>query len=112
MMIGTAQLLSLVIGIVLPVVVAAVTRYAASDAIRAVVLAALAGATAVLTEWGRAVAAGDAFVWQVSAFAALGTFIVAVSTYFGLWKPTGVAEAVKLVPAGFVGGRHAAKGKD
>jgi hypothetical protein len=51
-------------------------------------------------------------VWQASAFAALGTFIVAVSTHFGLWKPTGVSEAVKLLPVGFVGGRDAVRGRD
>jgi hypothetical protein len=112
MMIDDAQLLSFIIGIVLPVLVGAVTRYAASGALRAVLLAALAGTTAVLTEWGRVVAAGDAFVWQASAFAALGTFIVAVSTHFGLWKPTGVSEAVKLLPVGFVGGRDAVRGMD
>jgi len=57
------------------------------------------------------VEAGTAVDWSQTTFTALVGLVVAVSSHFGVWKPTGVTGSAGFVqvkaPAG-VGGRHAA----
>lgn len=88
------QVFSLLLGVVLPIIVALVTKRVTSEATKAILLAALAAITGVLTEYAHSIGSGS-FDWWTAVLTALGTFIVAVATHFGFWKPTGVAARVQ-----------------
>jgi hypothetical protein len=91
MTITLAQLISLVVGTLLPIVVALVTDRAASGAAKALTLLALSAVSSFLSAWLVALNTGYAFDWSQTAFGVLVTFIVAVATHFGLWKPVGAS---------------------
>lgn len=93
--ISAAQYLSAIIGIALPLIVAAVTQHVTSPAAKSLLLLALSGLTSVLTEWLTAMNNDAVFNWQQSLFGAVLTFVVGVGTYAGLWKPTGVDDRLK-----------------
>lgn len=98
-----AQVLSLIIGTVLPLVAGLVTRWNASPGARAVTLLVLASITAFLTEWLTAMQNHVGFDIGATLLTVLGTFLVGVGIHFGLWNPTGAANAVKQT-GGFIGG--------
>jgi hypothetical protein len=87
MTVSIAQLITTVIGVLLPILVAVITDRAASGAAKAVTLLALAALSSFLTEWLVALNSAASFDWSQAAFGVLTTFIVAVATHFGLWKP-------------------------
>jgi hypothetical protein len=87
-----AQMLSFLIGTVLPLLVGLVTNWSTRPAVRAVLLLFLSAVTSVLTELLASITNDTPFaVWPV-VFAALGTFLVGVGMHFGLWKPSGAAD--------------------
>lgn len=86
-----AQLISILVGGILPLVTGLVTKSSWSGGARAVVLLLLAGATGVLTDYLGALTGGGAFDWPTVVTAAFLTFLSGVGTYFGLWKPTKIA---------------------
>lgn len=102
----TAQVLSLVIGTVLPLLAGLLTRSNASSGVRAVVLLVLAAISSFLTELYNAVVAGAAFDVGATLLAVLATFLVGVGTHFGFWAPTRAADAAKRT-GGFIGGSSA-----
>lgn len=106
--ISAAQYLSAIIGIGLPLIVAAVTQHVTSPATKSVLLLGLSAVTSVLTEWLTAMNNSAAFNWQQSLFGAILTFIVGVGTYAGLWKPTGVDDRLKRLGSSGGGERGAA----
>lgn len=89
------QILSLFIGTILPIVVGLVTKSSWGGGARAVLLALLS----VVNGFGISLLdhlnSGVVFDWKGAALTALGAWIVAVGTHFGLWSPTGVADAAK-----------------
>jgi len=89
----------LAVAFVLPVLVGLVTTRVTSSATRAWVLAALTLVTALLVELGRALESGTTYDVGVALLAALPAFVISVSTYYGLWKPTGVTDAAQGVGA-------------
>jgi len=83
--------LAIVAGTFIPIVVALVTKWKTSSGVKAVVnglLAAVAGAVAVATQ-----ANGVVNVRNTVGAIALA-WLTSVATYYGLWKPTGIANAV------------------
>jgi hypothetical protein len=82
-----AQLISSAVGIVLPILVAVVTNRVASGAVKAVVLLVLAAISSFLSEWLVALNTAATFDLAQAAYGVLMTFVVAVATHFGLWKP-------------------------
>jgi len=90
-----AQVLSMVVGIFLPVLVGLVTKQTANPGVRAVLLAALSAVSSFLAEWLDTLNAGTAFDVGSTLLTVLGTFVVAVATHFGLWSPTGVSAWAK-----------------
>lgn len=90
--ITTYQLITLLSGVLLPIVVALVTRLNTSSQARAILLLALSGISAVLNEW---LSTSGGFDWQKAVWGAVTTFIIGVATLYGLWKPTGVSDAAK-----------------
>lgn len=87
--------LQLILGVVLPVLVGLATTRATSPGAKAVLLAALSVLTSLLTELIAAVQAGTVYNLGLALVLGLGTFIVAVSTHYGLLKPTGVSTAAQ-----------------
>lgn len=87
----------LIIAFILPVLVGLVTTRVTSPAVKAWLLAALTLLTSLLTELARALTSGVVYDIGAALMLALPTFVVSVSTYYGLWKPTGVAGAAQDV---------------
>lgn len=106
-----AQVISALVGTVLPIAVALVTSRVASPGLKAVTLLVLAAITSFLSEWLTALNTALAFDASQAGFGVLLTFVAAVAAHFGLWKPAAVTGSdgavARALPAG-VGGRHAA----
>jgi hypothetical protein len=88
----TFQLITLITGVLLPIIVALVTKWDTAPGARAVLLLFLSGAAAVLNSW---LATPNGFDWGQAIWGAVTTFIIGVATHFGLWRPTGVSDAAK-----------------
>jgi hypothetical protein len=97
---SVVQVASVLLGTILPIVVALV-RKRLSRAARAWALAALSAISGFLTEF---INNGDNFVWQQALLTTVVTFAVAVATYYGLWEPTGTTDRVASATSG--GGRE------
>lgn len=96
---NTVQVVSLLVGTVLPVLVGLVTykdlRIGRFDP-RPVLLLLLSAASAVLTEFLNVNDRGEDFNWGAACVTALATFVTAVAVHYGFWKPMGVAEKAQL----------------
>lgn len=90
-----STVLSACVGVILPVLVGIVTKKLTSPAVQAVLLAFFAAVSGFLSQWLAAINGGAPFSWQVAAFTWLMTFVTAVATHYGFWKPTGVSSAVQ-----------------
>lgn len=90
-------LIGLLVSTVLPLLVGLVTRSNTNGRIKAILLAALAALTGLLSELGSALSSGTTYDLGIGLLAALGAFLLAVGLHFGLYKPTGVAEAAQRV---------------
>lgn len=91
----TVQVLQLVLSTLLPLVVAIVTRRVTHGGVKAALLAALSLVTSVLAQIVDALQTGTTLDVGAALLLALPTFIVAVAMHYGLWKPTGAAEAIQ-----------------
>lgn len=90
---SVVQVASVLLGTVLPILVALV-RNRLSTAARAWALAALSALSGFLTEF---INNGSDFVWQQALLTTVVTFAVAVATYYGLWAPTGTTDRVAAI---------------
>jgi hypothetical protein len=86
------QLVTLVVGVLLPILVAVITKYESSAKVKSTLLLALSGVSAVLNSW---LNTPSGFDWQQAVWGAVTTFIIGVASLFGLWMPTGVNETAK-----------------
>jgi hypothetical protein len=91
MTITLAQLITTLVGTLLPILVAVITDRAASGAAKAITLLALAAVSSFLSAWLVALNGGAPFDFAQAAYGVLITFVVAVATHFGLWKPAGAS---------------------
>lgn len=82
--------LQLIVAVVLPIAVAFVTKEVHSGGFKAVALAALTTVATVLT----AVIDNSGVLTQATLQMGVQYFLIAVASYYGFWKPTGVAPAV------------------
>lgn len=83
--------LTLLVGTVIPLLVAVVTKANASPGVKAfvnVVLTAAAGAATAL------LASNGGLPWQQVVIAAFATYVASGTSYNHLWKPTGVAPSI------------------
>jgi len=87
----------LLIAFVLPVLVGIVTTSETKPGRKAWLLAGLSLVGSLLVELARAIGAGETYDVGIALLAALPAFVVSVSSHYGLWKPTGVAEFVKSI---------------
>lgn len=95
----TAQIVSLLVGVVLPLLTGLVTTVNVSASAKAIILLALSAATNVLSEFLQAITTHTAFDLGTTLLATLGTFLVGVGMHFGIWKPTGAAVALQRLGA-------------
>lgn len=92
--ISTTQWIDILVGVVLPIIVAAVMEYEHSGKARAVVLLFLSGVTGFLNNW----LSTNNFDWHNAVLGSIITFVIGVAALFGLWKPTEVNERAKKFP--------------
>lgn len=118
MVIGTPQVLTMVLGTLLPLITGWVVRLDAHSAVRAVTLLLLSGLTSFLTDWLNSINGHTAFDFKTVGVTALVTFIVGVGTHYGFWQHLGVSKFFNNLP-GFIGpinkpvpaaGQHEAQG--
>lgn len=84
-------LVSLLVGVVSPILVAYVNKGHQVKA-KAIELAAISAVTGVLNEW---LVASGSFDWGQVLVNAVTTFVIAVAAIFGLWEPTGVSDKAR-----------------
>lgn len=93
------SILNILVGTIIPILVGIVAKKVAHAGLKASLNASLSVASAVLIsgiENG-----GTLGTWQELAGAAVLTFVVSISAYYGFWKPTGTAEIVQDKTANF-----------
>lgn len=95
--------LQLVTAVIIPVVVGVVTTKATNPGRKAIYLAALALVSSLLLEILNAAQTGTAYDVGQGLFLFLPTFVIAVATHYGFWKPTGTSAAVQALGAPKVG---------
>lgn len=94
------QLAQLVAGTVLPLLTGVVTKRLAGGHVKAVVLLALSAAAGFVEQL---IAAGGVFTLQTFIGSFVVTFVLSVAAHFGLYKPTGVSDAVARKAAPRIG---------
>lgn len=92
-----ALVIGLLVSTVLPLLVGLVTTRVTSSGVKAILLAALALLTALLTELGVAVTNGDTYDIGQGLLLAIPTFLIAVGMHYGLWKPTTASAKAQSV---------------
>lgn len=90
-------LIGLLVSTVLPLLVGLVTKTVTHAGVKAILLAALAAATGILSELGATWASGGTYDLGTGLLTALGAFLVAVGLHYGLYKPTGASAALQRV---------------
>lgn len=85
---------------VLPLLVGLVTTSDTNPRLKAILLAALAAVTGLLTELGATWSTGTTYDLGVGLLTALTAFLAAVGLHFGLYKPTGLSAKLQAVGTG------------
>lgn len=93
------QVLTLLVNVILPLLVALVTQKLTKSKYQAVLLALLASVTGFVSELIAAASHGTQFDIWTALFAAITGFVTAVAAHYGLWKPTGVSAKLQAVGA-------------
>ncbi|MBF4549655.1 hypothetical protein [Pseudoclavibacter sp. VKM Ac-2888] len=96
--------LQLATSVLIPVVVGIITTKATHAGTKSILLAGLALVSSLLLEILNAAQTGTAYDVGQGLFLFLPTFVIAVATHYGFWKPTGTSDAVQRIGTG----RHAA----
>ena len=91
-------ILAIAVAVVLPLLVGLVTKVTTHPGIQAVILLLLSAITGFLTLALQAHQTNDVtWNWKNAALNAVVTFVIAVASHFGLWKPTQVARKAQEV---------------
>lgn len=93
--------LTIVIAVILPAIVALVTKQAASGTVKALTLSFLSLVTATLTQ---ILNSGGSFDWQLTLRDFVVTYVIAVCVHFGLLKPMSLTGAEGRIQSTFTGG--------
>lgn len=94
-----ATVVQLLLTVIMPIAVGLVTTRTTSGAVKAWLLAGLTLATSLLTQLASSIANNVPYDLGVALLAAIPAFAISVATYYGLWKPTGTAQAAQDVQA-------------
>jgi len=84
------QMIGIVGGVLVPIIVGIIAKLNAPSGLKAILNAALSALTSVLAQ----IIPGS-FQWRPFIVTWALTWVVSVATYYGLWKPTGIAPAVQ-----------------
>lgn len=95
--IDVALIIQLLISTILPILVGLVTKRTTPGGFQALLLAGLAIVTSFLTEFLSALSRAGTFDFGVWLVGAITSFVVAVATHYGLWKPTGATAKALAV---------------
>jgi hypothetical protein len=90
-------ILLLFINVVLPLLVALVTRSSTPSSVKGVLLLALSAVSVLLTQWYDSAQAGEVIDWKTTLYNAVIAFVIAVASYFGLWRPTQVRARLQAI---------------
>lgn len=85
--VGTATLAA---GVLIPIVVNIVTKEVTSSSVKSVLLLVLSAVAGLAT----VAISGGGVVSDAALLNAAVTFVVAVASYYGFWKPTGISPAL------------------
>lgn len=99
----TSSLVMILVSVIAPLVVALVTKASWSPATRSVVLLAISACVGFANGF-LAAPPGMTWDWKVALVNTLISFVIAVATYFGLWKSTPLPAA--LLDRGIKDGVH------
>lgn len=99
-----AMIISALAGIILPLIVAVITKELAQSWVKAVLLAVLAAITGTISTWTQF--PEDAQTWQAFAISIVTAAVAAWSSYASLWRPT-VAPKVQSATSSFGIGKSA-----
>lgn len=84
---STVQVVSVLLGTLYPILVGLVTKRTTSASARAWMLAGLSA----VSGFGFEFINSANFVWQQALLTSVVTFVTAVATHYGLWKPTNIS---------------------
>lgn len=84
------QMLSVLSGLVLPLLVGVITKEVANNGLKAAALAFLSAVSGLVVSAQQ----GNGLVSKEAVLAAAMAWVVGTATHFGLYKPTGVTAAV------------------
>lgn len=104
----TATTIAVLVGVVLPALVALVTKQVASPRVKSIALIALSAAAAVLTP----LLGADAVDVETVFISFLTIFGTAILSYYGILKPTGITEGIASKVPGGIGADPALPGYD
>lgn len=96
--------LTVLLGVVLPLLTGLVTARLAHPGLKAVVLAVLAAVGGILNELYSVGGDLAGFDWSASLANALAVFLVAVGLHYGILKPTGITGQNGIVQTGALSG--------
>jgi hypothetical protein len=83
---STVQVVSLLVGIGLPLLVGLVTKSSTNSTVKSLLLVGLSCVSGFLTEYLNS----SHFVWQQALLTSIVTFVVGVAAHYGVFVPTGV----------------------
>lgn len=87
-------ILWLAVTVLMPLVVGLITKPTTPAAVQALLLTLASLVNGVLSA---ALAAGDGFDWYKAILQAAVSFVIAVASHFGVWKPTGATQKALAV---------------
>lgn len=90
MLVVDVGLATLAAGVLIPIVVNIVTKEVASSSVKSVLLLVLSAVAGLAT----VAISGGGVVTDAALLNAAVTFVVAVASYYGFWKPTGVSRTL------------------
>ncbi|MDF2991469.1 MAG: hypothetical protein K0S37_1983 [Microbacterium sp.] len=94
------MVLTLLVSIVFPLFVGVVTKKTASGRLKAILLATISLLSGLASQLLAAVTAGATFDLFTALVTGVGAWLIAIGTYEGFWKPTGIGEAAQSVGVG------------
>lgn len=95
----SAELITILVGIVLPLVTGIITKLNATSAVKAVANAVLSVVAGFLVALANAPEQGlDLYVFL---YAVALAFVSSIASFHGIWKPTGIAGRVQATTADF-----------
>lgn len=101
---STAGMLFILSNVLLPIVVAFVTKHDLAGKYKAVVLLALSGVSSVVYAAYEAAQASASFDWPNAILGAVVAFVIATATHYGLWKPAEITGSEGKVAKYGLGG--------